>query len=114
MTTQTPTLITIGDVLKSEADPLSRIAITAPKGTKIGQLVKYELRKQYLVALSDEKDGQVLVQPHNCTINLDFIAEADITDKQTGDEGNTPLTVDLLKKEGDVYGIQYIGVPKRA
>lgn len=108
------TLITISDVLKSEADPLSRIAITAPKGTKIAQLVKYEVRKRYLVALSDEKDGKVLVQPHNCVINLDVVSEADITDKQTGDEGNTPLTVDLLKKEGDVYGIKYIGTPKSA
>lgn len=110
-----PTLsITIGELLKSEADPLSRIAIPAPKGTKIAQLVKYEARKRYLVALSDEKDGQVLVQPHNCVINLDIVNEADITSKQTGDEGNTPLTVDLLKKEGDVYGIKYIGTPKSA
>lgn len=103
--------IMLGDLLKSEADPLSRIAITATKGTKIGQLVKLESRKQYLVALSDEINGKVLVQPHNCVMNLDFVKESDITSKQTGDEGNTPLTVELLKKEGDVYGIKYIGKP---
>lgn len=113
MTTQNQ-LITLGDILKSEADSQSRIAITAPKGTKIGQLVKYEVRKRYLVALSDEKDGKVLVQPHNCVINLDFVTEADITDKQTGDQGNTPLTTELFKSEGDTYGIKYIGTPKNA
>lgn len=110
MTAQIP-IITLGDILKSEADSQSRIVITAPKGTKIGQLVKYESRKQYLVALSNEKDGKVLVQPHNCVINLDFVATSEITGKQTGEEESTPLTVELLKKEGDVYGIKYIGTP---
>lgn len=105
-------LITLGDILVAEADPKGRIAIPAPAGTKIGQLVKYELRSRYLVALSDEEAGKVLVAPHNCTINLDFIKETDITNKMTGDNADTALTTELLKKEGDLYGILYIGTPQ--
>lgn len=103
-------LVTLGDILKSEADPKSRIAITAPKGTKIGQLVKYALRKQYLVALSDEEHGKVLVQPHNCVIDLSHTVNAEIEKLKTG-EPEAKLTVEKLKSEGDAHGILYIGQP---
>lgn len=90
-------LIVLGDILKSEADPNSRISISAPKGTKIGDVVKYEPRNQYLIALSDEVHGMVLVQPHNCVICLDkIVLPSDV------------LQADLAK-QGDVYGIQYVG-----
>ena len=70
--------LTIGDILKSEADPNNRIAIPAPAGTKTGQPVKYAARDEYLFALTDEVNGEVLVQPHNCVMYLDPILQADI------------------------------------
>lgn len=102
-----PSIIRRGDLLKAEADPNSRIVITADN-IKIGQLVQYPERKQYLVALSDSERGKVLVQPHNCTINLDFVAQTEITGKQNGSKA---LTVDDFKKQGDSFGIKYIGTP---
>lgn len=98
-------LITLGDLLKSEADPLSRDTIKADN-VKIGQLVQHPTRKKYLVALSDSEHGKVLVQPHNCTINLDFVADADLKAQS--------LTAEKLAKEGDEYGIKYIGTPYTA
>lgn len=95
-------LIVIGDILKSEADLKTRISLPAPKGTKIGSLVKYELRQQYLIALSDEVHGKVLVQPHNCVINLDKIQLPAKIDEQ-------PFNAQEWVKQGDAYGIQYIG-----
>lgn len=96
-----------GDLLKAEADRNSRIVIKADN-IKIGQLVLHPERKQYLVALSNSERGKVLVQPHNCTINLDFVAETEITAKQ---QGSKALAIDELKKQGDTYGIKYIGTP---
>lgn len=93
--TDKPKLIRQGDILKSEADRLSRIEIPAPTGTKMGDLVEYKLRKQKLVALSDEQHGKVLVQPHNCVINLDFV--------NLGSE-----KAETLIKQGDAFGIKYI------
>lgn len=103
----TPKLIRRGDLLKAEADRNSRIVIVADN-INIGQLILHPERKQYLVALSDSERGKVLVQPHNCTINLDFVSDAEITGKQNGSKA---LTVDELKKQGDTFGIKYIGTP---
>lgn len=103
-----PKFITIGDLLKAEADYRSRIKIPAPTGTKIGQLVNYAARGEPLVALSDEEGGNVLVQPHNCTIYLDNIDPINITGYDDGVEGGEPLTVDTLIKQGDKHGIKYI------
>lgn len=110
--------VTIGDLLKSEADRLSRVAITAPVGTKIGQPVLFEPRGQYLIALSDEVNGEVLAQPHNCVIYLnsvdpDAVAATLLTvvDPE-GVDGATievPLDASTLKTQGDTYGIKYIG-----
>lgn len=110
--------VTIGDLLKSEADRLSRVAVTAPEGTKIGQPVLFEPRGQYLIALSDEANGEVLAQPHNCVIYLnsvdpDAIAATLLTvPDPDGAEGETievPLDASTLKAQGDTYGIKYIG-----
>lgn len=106
----------IGDILKGEALTLSRAAIAATPGTKAGQLVPYTPRTSstanfYLVALTDEENGKVLVQPHNCVINLDVIAESEITGKFVKGESGTKLTVDKLREAGDAYGIVYIGKP---
>ncbi len=98
-----PIFLTRGDLLKAEADEHSRIAVTAPKSLKAGQLVKYPVRNQYLVALTDELYGEVLVQPHNCTIFLDNVNQADLD--------AVSLTKDKMTKEGDSYGIKYQGTP---
>lgn len=102
--------LTIGDILKSEADPLSRVAITARAGTKAGTPVLYTHRGQHLIALTDEQHGKVLVQPHNCVMNLDVISEADITAIQEGSPAKA-ITVDAFVKQGDTFGIKYIGTP---
>lgn len=103
MTAKQSALIVLGDILKSEADPNSRMVISAPTGTKMGDLVDYDVRKKKLVALSDEHHGKVLVQPHNCVINLDFVNLGSVK-------------AETLIKDGDAYGIKYIapnaGKPK--
>lgn len=96
------TIITLGDILKSEADRLSRDTIKADN-IKIGQLVQHPVRKKYLVALSNTEHGKVLVQPYNCVIDLSFVKEADIKAVAT--------SVDKFIKEGDEFGIKYIGTP---
>lgn len=101
--------LTIGDLLKSEADPNSRITIKEG-GIKAGEFVDHPLRKEPLIALSDSENGEVLVQPHNCVINLSAIPEDNITNHTFGDD-STPLTLELLKAQGDKYGIKYIGHP---
>lgn len=103
--------VTIGDILKSEADSNSRIAIEAPEGTKTGQLVKFALRNEYLFALTDEVNGEVLVQPHNCTVFLGSIPQGNIDKVFTDEAGEVPLTTEQLIKQGDLYGIKYIGTP---
>lgn len=95
--------VTIGDILKSEADQQSRVAVPAGAGVKVGQLVKYPLRDEFLVALTDEIHGETLVQPHNCKIFLDSVNQADID--------SAGVTVANLKTQGDAHGIIYIGTP---
>lgn len=109
-----PKLLTTGDLLKHEDSYKSREEIPAPVGTTIGQLVKHPTRKQYLVALSDERFGKVAVQPRDCTIFLDNVAQADIEAVFTDEEGTVPLTVDELIAQGDAHGIRYIGTPYTA
>lgn len=105
--------LTIGDLLKSEADPNSRISIDVDSDVKIGQFVDHPTRKEPLVALSNTENGKVLVQPHNCVIFLDNIAEEAITGHTFGDD-STPLTLELLRAQGDKHGIKYIGTPYTA
>ena len=100
--TSEPMLITIGDILKSEADRHSRENIKADN-IKIGQLVAHPIRKKYLVALSNSEHGKVLVQPHHGALTLAVIKETDIKAVAT--------SVDAFIKQGDEYGIKYIGKP---
>ena len=86
MTTKTKAL-QVGDILKWEATPLTRIKVTAPKGTKAGQLFVLNPSEQGTVdkgvflecplevALTDEEDGQVVIQPLNAVLNGKVIAE---------------------------------------
>lgn len=77
----------------------------ADAGTKAGKFVEYPLRGKKLLALTDEADGKVIVQPLNCIIDLSKVADADIK------TATTNKTLDALKKEGDAYGIVYQGTP---
>lgn len=95
----------ISDFLKYEATPQTRVAVAATVGTKAGKFVEYPLRGKKLVALTDEADGKVIVQPLNCVIDLSKVADADVK------AATAEKTLDALKKEGDAYGIVYQGAP---
>jgi putative pilus assembly secretion protein len=104
-----------GDLLKGEALPLSRRVVKAAAGTKAGQLVKYPLRSSnpWLVALSDEVNGEVVVQPHNCVINLEHVAESEITGKKVNEGAAANMKVEEFIAAGDAYGIVYVGTPHK-
>lgn len=95
----------ISDFLKYEATPLTRVAIDAPQGTKAGTFVSWTFRNGgKLLALTDEADGKVIVQPHNCIINLNQCSDAEI---RTGASKSSSNVIEQLNKDGDPYGIVY-------
>ncbi len=96
----------ISDFLKYEATPQTRVAITASQGTKAGTFVSFPLRSEFkLLALTDEVDGKVIVQPHNCIINLDRCSDDAIRGGTSKTGGNV---IEHLNKDGDPYGIVYV------
>lgn len=96
----------ISDFLKYEATPLTRVAIAAPQGTKAGTFVSWAFRGNLkLLALTDEADGKVIVQPHNCIINLNQCSDAEI---RAGASKSSSNVIEQLNKDGDPYGIVYI------
>lgn len=96
----------ISDFLKYEATPLTRVAITASQGTKAGTFVEFPLRSGLkLLALTDEADGKVIVQPHNCIINLDRCSDDAIL---AGMSISSSDVIGQLNKDGDPYGIVYV------
>lgn len=96
----------ISDFLKYEATPLTRVAIDAPPGTKAGTFVSWTFRNGgKLLALTDEADGKVIVQPHNCIINLDQCSDGAIRGGTSKTGGNV---IEQLNKDGDPYGIVYV------
>ena len=96
----------ISDFLKYEATPQTRVAITASQGTKAGTFVSFPLRSEFkLLALTDEVDGKVIVQPHNCIINLDRCSDDAIRGGTSKTVGNV---IEYLNKDGDPYGIVYV------
>ncbi|MFC3873118.1 oxaloacetate decarboxylase alpha chain [Neisseria musculi] len=98
-----------GDYLKWEATHLTRVAVAADTGTKAGTFVDYPARSgKKLLALTDEQDGKVLVQPHNCIIDLSLVSDAAVNAASSG--GNLAG----LQADGDPYGIVYIGTPVAA
>ena len=100
----------IGDYLKWEATPLTRAVVTAGAGTKAGTFVDHPARSgKKLLALTDEQDGKVLVQPHNCIIDLSLVPEAAV--KADASSGKNLAG---LQADGDPYGIVYIGTPVAA
>ena len=71
--------LTADAFLKWEATPLTRISIPAPKGTKTGQLVVSPWGSgTWFIALGDEKDGKVTVQPQMCAMDLQHVSDAEI------------------------------------
>lgn len=98
-----------GDYIKYEATQLTRVAVAAAKGTKAGTFVDYPARTgKKLLALTDEQEGTVLVQPHNCIIDLTFVAETAVNAA-----ASTGGNLDGLKADGDPYGIVYTGTPHK-
>lgn len=96
----------ISDFLKYEATPQTRVAITASQGTKAGTFVSFPLRSEFkLLALTDEADGKVIVQPHNCIINLNQCSDDAI---RAGASKSSANVIEQLNKDGDPYGIVYI------
>lgn len=96
----------ISDFLKYEATPLTRVAIDASPGTKAGTFVSWTFRNGgKLLALTDEANGKVIVQPRNCIINLNQCSD----DVIRGGASKTGANViEQLNKDGDPYGIVYV------
>ena len=95
----------ISDFLKYEATPLTRVKIDAPQGTKAGTFVNWPFRDGVkLLALTDEVDGKIIVQPHNCIINLDRCSDGEI---RGGASKSSSNVIEQLNKDGDPYGIVY-------
>ena len=95
----------VSDFLKYEATPQTRVAIAASQGTKAGTFVSWAFRGSLkLLALTDEADGKVIVQPRNCIINLDRCSDDAI---RAGASKSSSDVIEQLNKDGDSYGIVY-------
>ncbi|MCP1659337.1 oxaloacetate decarboxylase alpha chain [Neisseria perflava] len=94
----------VSDILQWEATPLTRVIVTASEGLKAGEFVEYGLRSKKYVALTDENNGTVIIQPHNCIINLNVLSSAAITAARTD--------LNTMQTEDDAYGIVYKGTPQ--
>lgn len=93
-------------LMKWEATSLTRVDVPAEAGTKAGAFVTYPLRNKKYIALTDEVNGKVSIQPHNCVIDLTEIKSADIDAARTN--------LETMRTEDDAHGIVYIGAPKSA
>lgn len=91
--------------LKWENTHKTRQMVDAPKGTKMGTFVDYPVRGKKYIALSDEKDGKVMIQPHNCVIDLSLITESAINAART--------SLAAMKSEDNAFGIVYQGTPSK-
>lgn len=91
--------------LKWENTPHTRQTIAAPKGTKMGEFVDYAPYGTKLLALSDEHDGKVMVQPKDCIIEYSNLSEKAIA--QVGDW-------QTLVNTAVNYGIVYRNAPVQA
>lgn len=104
--TQAETLpLTADAFLKWEATPLTRVSIPAPKGTKTGQLVMSPWGSGiWFIALGDEKDGKVVVQPQMCAMDLQYVSDEEIA-KAGG--------VEILITSWLGFGVGVVGTDKR-
>lgn len=95
-------------LLKYEQTPETRVTVPAAVGTKAGQFVDYPPREgKKLVALSDEQNGVVVVQPFNCVIDASML---DLAEARAA--ASTEGTFEGLQKDGDPFGIMYVGLPQ--
>lgn len=91
----------LSDLLKYELTPHTRTTVSAAPGTKAGTFIDFPPRPGVkLLALTDERDGMVTVQPHNCIINLDQVRAEALA--QAGG-------MNAVVAAGDPYGIVYAG-----
>lgn len=89
--------------LKWENTHHTRQMVDAPKGTKMGEFVDYAPYGSKLLALSDEKDGKVMVQPKNCVIEYSNLTEQAIA--KAGDMKG-------IIAAGSAHGIMYRNAPE--
>lgn len=91
--------------LKWEQTAHTRQMIAAPKGTKMGTFVDYAPSGSKLLALSDEVDGKVMVQPKNCLIEWSSITATAI--ERAGD-------IQAIVNAGAKHGVIYRNAPVQA
>ena len=90
---------TPSDFLKWEATNQTRVAVAASPGTKAGTFVAYPARAgKKLLALTDEQDGKVLVQPHNCIIDLSLVPEAAVNAAASSGKNLAGLQADVMDR----------------
>ena len=95
----------LGAYLKWESSPHTRQVIDAPAGTKMGEFVDYAPYGSKLLALSDEQNGKVVVQPQSCVIEYANISPAAI--EKAGD-------FQAIVNVGAAHGIVYQNAPYTA
>lgn len=95
----------LGAYLKWENTPHTREQIDAPEGTKLGDIVDYAPRGSKLIALSDERDGKVVVQPYHCVIELASVNPQKLS--ELGDDG-----LHALITLNQAYGVKYQSAPE--
>lgn len=98
--------------LKWENTPHTRQTIAAPKGTKMGEFVDYAPYGTKLLALSDEHDGKVMVQPKDCIIeygNLSEKAIAQVDNWQT--LVNTAVNYGIVYRNAPVQAVNALSQP---
>lgn len=91
--------------LKWENTAHTRQVVEAPKGTKMGEFVDYAPYGSKLLALSDEKDGKVMVQTKDCVIEYSNLSEKAIAQV---DDWQTLVNIAVN------YGIVYRNAPVQA
>lgn len=91
--------------LKWENTAHTRQVVDAPKGTKMGEFVDYAPYGSKLLALSDEKDGKVMVQTKDCVIEYSNLSEKAIAQV---DDWQTLVNIAVN------YGIVYRNAPVQA
>lgn len=97
--------LTASVFLKYEATPATRVWVPAEKGAKIGQLIPYALAlNTHFVALTDEKDGKVMIQPLNCVMDTRHISDEEI---------NKAGGYEALMKAWFAYGVAVDGADRR-
>lgn len=97
----------VGRILKWEATSATRVRVPAAKGTKQGALVTYaRANKSYFIALTDEQDGMVLIQPLNCVVDTRLVPDSELS--------KVNLTYVKLQEMMLQYGVAVDGADPRA